>query len=146
MDNREQEQNYAPTHFFVRLRTVFHDANPAGIVHSGRHFTLAHEAYEHWVTTLGLSWDEWFLKSPWVVAVKRVEQTFARPIFAGRDITARVAIAKLGTTSFALTIELNDGDELLTTIICTLVFLERKTGRATAIPSEIRERMTSPLA
>ena len=132
--------------FEKELRSYFHEANPAGIVHFAHLFILAHEVYEDWVGAMGFIWDEWFNRGEWIVAVKTAEAEYLRPTFAGRALKGRLVVSRVGESSFALTTTIHDEHgELLCSVKTVHVFRDRKTIGKIAIPSEIRQQFTPHL-
>lgn len=93
----------APDGAFVhRTRIAFHQADPAGVLFFGRYAELWQSAYEAFIADLGIPYDDWFSQRARSTPIRRVEVDHLRPILAGEAVEVRVGVARLGRTSFTL--------------------------------------------
>lgn len=79
----------------------FHLTDTAGILFFGHIFTLAHQAFEHFVIhQLECPWSEWFQNSEWIVPIKKTEAQFHYPLYAGQVSQVEIFIQSISTSSF----------------------------------------------
>lgn len=120
----------------------FHLADPAGILFFGHVFSLAHEAYEHFVMNqLGYAWREWFENSDWIVPIKHTEADFLQPLHAGLSCEIEVLVDSLTTSSFTLVSRI-DQPEICCLVKTVHVFCSRSTKRKIPMPAEINSKLT----
>jgi acyl-CoA thioesterase FadM len=81
----------------------FHLADPAGILFFGHVFTLAHEAFEHFVIdAIQSPWTDWFQNSEWIVPIKHAEANYMRPLQAGDECQIELVVTDLSASSFTM--------------------------------------------
>lgn len=148
----------APDGAFVhRTRIAFHQADPAGVLFFGRYAELWQSAYEAFIADLGIPYDDWFSQRTRSTPIRRVEVDHLRPIFAGEAVEVRVAVARLGATSFTLSMTASGGaadadggalarvgDDVRATATITFVYTEPAAdGRfaPTPMPEDVRARL-----
>lgn len=119
----------------------FHWADPAGILFFGHAFTLAHQAYEHFVMEkLEVSWKGWFENPDWIVPIKHTEADYFSPLKAGENCQIDLQVAAMSTSSFTLTATLKQ--KLPCCQVKTVhVFCERSSQKKIPIPGDIQTRL-----
>lgn len=119
----------------------FHLADAAGILFFGHAFTLAHQAYEHFVMEkLDYSWKEWFENPDWIVPIKHAEADYFCPLRAGEECQIELQVTAMSTSSFTLTATLKQ--QLPCCLVKTVhVFCNRPSLKKIPIPGDIQTRL-----
>lgn len=87
----------------IEIQIPFHQVDPAGILFFGHVFTIAHQAFETFITeTLNIQWQEWFQNPEWCVPLKHVSADYLRPIVGGDRYIVSIAVEEVKETSFIL--------------------------------------------
>lgn len=90
----------SPYSYFV----PFHLGDPAGIVFFGHLFTLAHQAFEHFILNqLECSWEFWFQNPEWAVPIKHAESQFYHPLRAGQECLIETSLVAFSSSTFTMT-------------------------------------------
>lgn len=120
----------------------FHLADPAGIIFFGHVFTLAHQAYEEWISKdLGIQWDDWFKNPNWIVPIKHAEADYMRPLIAGKICEVNLQLAEIRTSSFRLDYAFNLNGEVCCIVKHVHVFCERSSMKKIDIPLSIKPKL-----
>ncbi|MBA3721744.1 MAG: acyl-CoA thioesterase [Parachlamydiaceae bacterium] len=120
----------------------FHLSDPAGVLFFGNTFSLAHQAYERFISEhLKLSWDTWFKNSDWIVPIKHAESDYLRPLMAGKSCIIKLQVSKIGTTSFTLTHQFYQDEHECCVTKTTHVFCNKSTKRPQEIPEIVRVKL-----
>lgn len=119
----------------------FRDGDPVGILFFARAYEIAHDAYEDFVRSLGFTYREWFENETWGVPIRKSECEHLRPIRPGDEIAVAVKIDSLGESSFTAAYEISVAGQPASVVKLTHVFMDVKTKKKTAIPSDVRRRL-----
>lgn len=115
----------------------FHLTDAAGILFFGHVFTLAHQAFEHFVIhQLGCSWSDWFQNSEWFVPIKQAEAHYLHPLQAGQECQIELSISTLSTSSFTLVSTFYQ-QKLCCTVKTVHVFCRHLTKQKMPIPPSL---------
>lgn len=119
----------------------FHLTDEAGILFYSHVFTLAHQAYESFITKkLGFSWQEWFHHQEWIIPIKHAEATYHAPLHVGKPCFIELHVTDISNSSFGLQANFNQPHDECCAIVKTVhVFCERALFRKCPIPQHVRE-------
>jgi acyl-CoA thioesterase FadM len=121
----------------------FHLADPAGIVFFGHVFSLAHQAYEQFISDqLGYTWTEWFQNPEWIVPIKQADAHYLHPLVAGQSCHMELHVTALSSTSFTLTSSLSQ-QQVCCTVKTLHVFCRKATKHKMPIPPPISLKIHS---
>lgn len=131
--------------FTSACKIRFSNTDAAGITFFANVFTMAHDAYEDFVASLGFSWPEWFDNKNWGVPIRQSSCEYFRPLLPGKDCQIEVTIEKIGETSLGLHYRFLIDEILCCEVRLTHAFVELKpvSGKLgkTPIPSKVRQRL-----
>ncbi|MFQ5995462.1 MAG: acyl-CoA thioesterase [Acidiferrobacterales bacterium] len=114
----------------------------AGVLFYGELFRYAHDTYEAFMRRLDESLTGVFEKGQVVIPVAHAEADFIRPLHHGDTITVQLRVRRIGRSSITFGYEfLGPGAELCARAQTVHVFVDRKSGQATAVPSALREKL-----
>ncbi|MES2962512.1 MAG: thioesterase family protein [Bdellovibrionota bacterium] len=125
----------------MKTHARFRDADPVGILFFARAYELAHDAYEDFVRSLGFTYREWFENETWGVPIRKSECEHLRPIKPGDEISVSVKIENLGESSFTTSYSIASAGQPASEVKLTHVFMDVKTKKKMAIPSNVRSRL-----
>lgn len=138
--------------FAYHTRVAFHQADPAGVLFFGRYAELWQSAYEAFIAHLGIEYDDWFSQRARSTPIRRVEVDHFRPIWAGEDVAVRVAVRRVGQSSFTLAMTAageGPGDgagDVRAAATITFVYTEAAAGgrfAPTRLPADVRAAFTA---
>jgi len=125
--------------FEHQLRVRFQHTDPAGIVFFANILVYCHEAFEEFMRKGGMPLEEFIGKREQTLPLGHAEATFKRPFRAGQLVTVRLSVGRVGERSFRLEYDLfGEKQEHLATAATVHVSVDPKTGRSTAIESQLR--------
>lgn len=125
----------------------FHLTDSAGILFFGHVFSLAHQAYEHFIIQqVGYPWQIWFQNPEWIVPIKHAEAHYLRPLLAGQECTIDILLTALSSSSFTLTASFLQQQALACQVKTVHVFCNRSTQQKMSIPSDLALRLKSLLS
>lgn len=88
---------------FRYQRTIhFSDTDAAGVVFFARYLSIAHEAYEEALGTMGIQLAGFFSDNGVVIPITRSEASYLRPLEAGEKICVDITPVRSGPHSFTL--------------------------------------------
>ena len=132
--------------FSTRIRLRYRDADPEGILFFGRPYAIAHDVYEEFVSFLGCDWRSWFQNPEWAVPIRSSSCDHLRPMRAGSECEVKVAVEKIGESSFTLRYEFNCEGTSSAVVRLVHTFVDKKKFAKRPIPSEIRDRLQACLS
>jgi acyl-CoA thioester hydrolase/1,4-dihydroxy-2-naphthoyl-CoA hydrolase len=124
----------------------FHLTDAAGILFFGHVFTLAHQAFEHFVIyQLECPWTFWFQNPDWIVPIKHAEAQYIHPLQAGEECQIKLLVATLSTSSFILSSSFHQQQKVCCIVKTVHVFCHRLTKRKMLIPPFLLPRLQNCL-
>lgn len=85
-------------------RVLLNDVDAAGVVFYARIMAMAHESYEEAMAGIGLALDELIRAGRLGLPLVHAEADFQRPLRHGELVETRVALARIGESSFSVRI------------------------------------------
>ncbi len=123
------------------LTVRFGDCDPAGVIFYPRAFELAHAAVEEFVGA-ELGHKAWFASPKLAFPVRHAEADFHAPMKSGETFRVTVSVEEIGTTSVTFAVEFAGASAKPACRVRTVhVALDRKSGKATTLPPEIRAKL-----
>ena len=120
----------------------FNDADPAGILFFANYFTKVHQAIEHFVQSLDISWSEWFANPDLGVPLRHVEAQYFEPLWAGQNYEIQISIEKLSSSSVTFQHRIFNTQQKLCTELKTVhVFIKVPEKEKTPIPTTIYQKL-----
>ena len=101
------------------FRTVYlADTDAAGVVYFARAMEMCHEAYEEWLTSIGISLQQLLEEKKLALPIVHGEIDFFRPIFCGDKLQIKLQSKPVNETEFTITYKiyrLNAGEKPIVT-------------------------------
>lgn len=120
----------------------FQLSDGAGIVFFGHVFSLAHEAYEHFVQEiLCYSWDSWFNNPEWILPIKQSKAQYSAPLMSGQKYVIDLSILQITLSSVTFTYLFHQSGKEYCRVETTHVFCDRAMKKKQPIPLEIHARL-----
>ena len=127
--------------FTHRLRVRYHECDAQGVVFNANHFAYFDVALtELWRDRFGS--NQALVDSGVDVVVRDAQATFHAPARFDDEIALEVHVARLGTTSMVLAINVRRGETLLVDGRMTYVFVEPAKGTKIEIPARVRAMLS----
>lgn len=121
----------------------FHHCDPAGIIFYPQYFVLFNELVEDWFTQgLGVSFVEQITRDRVSIPMGRVECDFLAPSKIGDTLRFSLRVARLGSSSIRLAIEVRHDAEIRVRANLTVVLASLATLRSVPISDDLRARMS----
>lgn len=135
-----------PSLFNWPVRVYYEDTDAEGVVYYANYLKFYERARTEWLRSLGISQEILKNRHNIIFMVKNVSLDYRRPALLDDELTVTAGVAQLKGASmlFEHTV-LRDGDELNKCSV-TIVCVDGKTIRPTAIPDEIAQKMREGLA
>ncbi len=128
--------------FEVQDTVRFAQCDPAGIVFFPQYLVMLNTLHERWFTeALGVSYHGLIGARRLGVPTVRLECDFTAVTKHGDVLLQRVAVARLGRTSFELAVEFLCGDELRARFRQVLVCTSLATHKPHPLPDDLRQGM-----
>ena len=115
------------------------DADPAGVLYFARYYTLAHEAFETFLESKGLSFASLFAdEKAFMIPVIRSECDYRASLWIGDETTIELCVKEIRRRKFSLAYELiNPKGKIAAKIQTTHVVVSKKTKRIIPIPEQL---------
>lgn len=85
-----------------KIRIRFREADPARIMYFAHLVSLAHDVFEDFIQTTGLTWQDWFQKNTHMIPIRHVEVDYRAPFIPGDEYQVEVVVESFGKTSFKM--------------------------------------------
>ncbi len=127
-----------------RHRVTLDEVDAAGVVFAPTLIALAHRAYEQAALERGLDLAALVRAREIALPVVRVECDFHAPSRHGDELTLAVSCARVGGSSYALTIALRGAvGDARATVTQVHACVDPATGRSTTLPEWLRALLTT---
>jgi 1,4-dihydroxy-2-naphthoyl-CoA hydrolase len=125
--------------FTYLTRVNFYDADGAGVLFFGNIFRIIHSAYEDFIIK-GNFTRNYFSDSKYAIPIIHTGADYIKPIFPNSNITIKLFLQEVKTSSFILLYEIyNEKEELLARCTTVHVFVEKIKWNKTDIPPEVKD-------
>lgn len=129
--------------FSQEIQIHFRQADPAGIVFFAEVFNIAHDVYEQFVQSLGISWSEWFQNAHFAVPLRHTECDFLAPLKAGESYQVQLQVSQLKNSTFELTYYFQKKSENAAVVKTVHTFIDKKSFSKIDIPTTLREKLSA---
>ena len=127
------------------FRVAFHEVDRAGVLFFAHLFRHAHDAYEAWLASRGVTLGELAEGRPCRLPLVHAEADYLAPLRHGEEIGVTLAVEVVGDSSFTLACELRGPDGGLRARVRTVhVAVDPTTERPMSLPVSLREVLASP--
>ncbi len=128
--------------FIAKNKVRMHDTDMAGILYFPRQFRFVHDAWEDWMESKGLSFDDLFKRMDFAFVVVHAEADYKTPLKVGDELEVHVQVIHLGNTSFSVGYKIYKADGTLTGTAKTVhVAIDTKHRHKIKIPPLLREAL-----
>jgi 1,4-dihydroxy-2-naphthoyl-CoA hydrolase len=126
-------------------RINFYDADGAGVLFFGNIFRIIHSAYEDFINS-GNFGRNYFSDDKYAIPIIHTGADYIKPIFPNSNITVKLFLREVKTSSFIFLYEIyNESEELLAKCTTVHVFVEKSNWNKTNIPQEVKEYLNNYL-
>jgi len=105
----------------------------------GNIFTLAHQTFEEFIESAGLSWAKWFEQNTHLVPIRHAESDFILPFRAGQTYSIQTSVARLSESTFVMRYDFWQGQNHHARVKMAHTYVDKTTMQKTPIPSNIRQ-------
>jgi len=128
--------------FTYKTSIRLHHTDAAGLIFFANQLVLAHDAYESLLKKMGFNYENHLLKGKYLLPIVHVESDYKRPLFVGDEISIRVKVARIGTTSFTLEYQFYKKQKLLVGTVQTVhVLIEKKSKKKCPLSKALRSSL-----
>ena len=128
--------------FTYSTSVKLHDTDAAGLLFFSRQFTIAHDAYELFMETIGFGFSYIIRESGFLLPVIHAEADFSEPLFVGDKLTVQLSVERIGETSFTLAYDLlAEGGKSAGTVRTVHVCIDRHHRGKRVLPNGLRSAL-----
>ncbi len=132
--------------FLYDTTVKLHMTDAAGVLFFGNYFTLAHDAYEQYMNTIGFNFHTIITDEPFLILIVHADADFLKPIHAGDAVRISMQADNIGRTSFTLGYQLATLDGTVIARLHTIhVVIKKKNQRPVAIPEKLKKALEALL-
>ena len=125
----------------------FHLGDPAGILFFSHVFTLAHEAYEQFISqSFPISWDDWFKNPERIIPIKQAEANYSHPLVVGQPCLITLDVKEARTSSFSLEYKFIQNNIECCTVKTLHIFCDGRTKLKQPLPEAIKKILISGIS
>jgi 1,4-dihydroxy-2-naphthoyl-CoA hydrolase len=128
---------------FVYHTTIrLHNTDAAGIMFFAEFFTLAHDAYESFMESIGYPFAPLLKQSEFLLPIVHAEADYKKSLLTGDKVKIQLTTEKIGDSSFILayTISRNDSD-IVGTVKTVHALIDKRDGQKKTLMPELREKL-----
>ncbi len=125
-------------HSFVKVR--YAETDQMGVVHHGNYLKYFELARIEWLDNLGVSY-KWMEKNGVILPVHKVELNYRKSAAFDDLLKVCVYLRKIPTVRIVFDYEIYHQEDLLTTGMTELIFVDAKSGKPIRCPNYILERL-----
>jgi len=127
--------------YTYKTTTKLHQADAAGIVFFVNYFTLAHDAYEAFMESIGYNFNYIIKQTDMLLLIGHAEADYIQSLSPGEKIQVNVKAGKIGHSSYTLNYEIFDSEnELACRLKTTHVAIDKK-GSKIELPDRLRTEL-----
>ena len=131
--------------FTYKTQIKLHHTDAAGLLFFANQFTIIHEAYESLLEKFGCSFATMLRKRNYFLPIVHAESNYKAPLFVGDRIRIQITVGNIGRTSFAFAYVIRNQKNIIVGTAKTIhVTINKKSGKKTPLPKELRTNLTNP--
>jgi len=129
---------------FESTKTItLRDADGAGVLFFARYLALAHDVYEEFMASRGISFRQIIEDGHWILPVVHAESDYHKPLWMGDRVNIRLTVAEITKRSVSLEYEFVTPDGDIAARCKTVhVAVDKRAGRAMPLPDELVAALT----
>ncbi|MBD3401760.1 hypothetical protein GF420_02605 [candidate division GN15 bacterium] len=131
-------QHTGNTMYRLETSVRLHDTDAAGLLFFAHQLKIAHDAYESFLESAGLTFQTILTERDYLLAIVHAESDYLRTLEVGQFLTVEVSAARVGSTSFTLTYTITSDGETVGTAQTVHVCIDRATREKRPLPEELR--------
>lgn len=129
--------------FQFQTRVTLYDSDAAGVLFFANQFRLVHDAYEAFLESKNLGLSKIVREADFLLPLVHASTNYKAILRPGDPVSIKLALKKLGKTSFTVSHEIYKPDGTLAGYGETVhVTVDKKTREKISIPPEIKEILT----
>ena len=117
----------------VRLR----DTDAAGVIYFANQFVMVHEAYEHWLASVGCRMVDLLENWKTVPLIAHAESDYRAPIKVSDELVLEMRCVRLSRRSYTLVTELHREGQLVGSCRFVHVAVDRAAGKTGSLPEKL---------
>ncbi len=128
--------------YIYKTQIKLHDTDAAGLLFFGKQFFYVHDAYEKLLEKIGFGFSNLLKKRKYFLPIVHAESTYKKPLFVGDEITIRVKLTNIGTSSITFTyIITNKKNDVVGTAKTVHVTTDKATKKKIPLPKAFRSAL-----
>lgn len=126
-------------HTTVRLPQT----DAAGVMFFGEYFTVAHDAYQAFMSHIGLPLAGFLNEHEFLPLIVHAESDYKHALFTDDTVIAEVSVSRLGKGSFELSYTIGKPDQPPSAIVKTVhATVDKKDHKPIPIPQVLKTKLT----
>mgnify|MGYP006312547609 CR=1 FL=1 len=127
-----------------RLETSvrLHDTDAAGLLFFAHQLKIAHDAYESFLESAGLTFQTILTDRDYLLAIVHAESDYLQTLSVGQPLTVEVSAERIGNTSFTLAYAIKRDGETVGKVRTVHVCIDRATREKRPLPEELRSALS----
>ncbi len=128
--------------FTYKTQIKLHDTDAAGILFFGKQFFFIHDAYEKYLEKIGYGFADLIKSTKYFLPIVHAEGTYKHPLFVGDEITVKVKLTNIGTTSITFEYVITNKKGVLVGTAKTVhVTINKTTRKKVPLPKAFRSAL-----
>lgn len=125
---------------YIHETTIrLHDTDAAGVIFFAQQLTLAHNAFEHFLDSVGLGLGYLLEHADYRIPIVHAESDYRAPVRVGDRLKIHVTLERSGNTSFTLSYRfVNESGTETGRVRTVQVAVNRSTWTKRELPAELR--------
>ena len=121
-----------------KIQVYFDQGDPANITFHGEHPVIAQRVFEECVVKkFGISWNDWFRNSEFVMPVVKLHTDYKKPLHPGEEYFVDLIVTYVGQSSIRCEYKiLTLKEENCCSISAAYVCVDRKTFKSRPLPEK----------
>jgi 1,4-dihydroxy-2-naphthoyl-CoA hydrolase len=124
--------------YSIETSVKLHHTDAAGLLFFGHQFALAHDCYELFLASHGISFLTVLRDRDYLLPIVHAESDYFAALSVGDMLTIDLHCSRLGETSFTLAFDIKRGSEVVGKVSTVHVCTDTHTDSKRPLPDEIR--------
>jgi YbgC/YbaW family acyl-CoA thioester hydrolase len=122
-------------------RIPLHKIDAAGFLFFGNYYHIAHDAYETFMDSIGISLTSILHELDYLVLIVHSECDYSSPLRTGDEATIELSVEKIGRSSFTLNYRIMRGAEEMATVKTIHAAVSKETKKPIPLPDTLRSAL-----
>lgn len=123
----------------MKKQILFRECDPAGVLFFGQALPIVHDAFEAWVVSQGILWQDWFNDAETAAPIRHADIEYLIPCRANETFDISIQALAMGTTSFKISFEFVKNSLVHMKGTLTFVFVNKASGQKVPIPKAFQK-------